>query len=96
MIIALSFPPSVNEYLFMVQARGIQIRENVRHMGVQVLEQMVRSAYSSQRHRYETLRRAKNRPLILLPKAHPVSGDDISSGMKDYILLRPTENNTVV
>ncbi len=30
----------------MVQARGIQIRENVRHMGVQVLEQMVRSAYS--------------------------------------------------
>ncbi len=46
MIIALSFPPSVNEYLFMVQARGIQIRENVRHMGVQVLEQMVRSAYS--------------------------------------------------
>lgn len=45
-IIALSFPLSVNEYLFMVQARGIQIRENVRSMGAQVLEQMVRSAYN--------------------------------------------------
>ncbi len=30
----------------MVQARGIQIRQNVRNMGVQVLEQMVRSAYN--------------------------------------------------
>uniref|UniRef100_A0A9J7Y324 Beta-1,4-galactosyltransferase n=2 Tax=Cyprinus carpio TaxID=7962 RepID=A0A9J7Y324_CYPCA len=41
-----SAPGIVNEYLFMVQARGIQIRENVRSMGAQVLEQMVRSAYN--------------------------------------------------
>lgn len=39
--------PTVNEYLFMVQARGLQIRENVRSIGVQVLEQMVRGAYSN-------------------------------------------------
>lgn len=30
----------------MVQARGIQIRENVRYMGAQVIEQMVRGAYN--------------------------------------------------
>ncbi|XP_016107045.1 beta-1,4-galactosyltransferase 5 isoform X2 [Sinocyclocheilus grahami] len=42
-----SAPGIVNEYLFMVQARGIQIRENVRNMGAQVLEQMVRSAYNT-------------------------------------------------
>ncbi|XP_016891438.1 beta-1,4-galactosyltransferase 5 isoform X2 [Cynoglossus semilaevis] len=36
----------VNEYMFMVQARGIQIRENVRNIGAQVLEQVVRGAYS--------------------------------------------------
>lgn len=40
-------PFTVNEYLFMVQARGIQIRENVRSIGAQVLEQVVRGAYSS-------------------------------------------------
>uniref|UniRef100_A0A8C9U9X9 Beta-1,4-galactosyltransferase n=1 Tax=Scleropages formosus TaxID=113540 RepID=A0A8C9U9X9_SCLFO len=39
--------PTVNEYLFMVQARGVQIRENVRSIGVQVLEQVVRGAYSN-------------------------------------------------
>ncbi|KAG9332613.1 hypothetical protein JZ751_014711, partial [Albula glossodonta] len=38
---------TVNEYLFMVQARGIQIRENVRSIGAQVLEQVVRGAYSN-------------------------------------------------
>ncbi|KAG5838364.1 beta-1,4-galactosyltransferase 5 isoform X1 [Anguilla rostrata] len=42
-----SAPGIVNEYLFMVQARGIQIRENVRSIGAQVLEQVVRGAYSS-------------------------------------------------
>ncbi|XP_048840232.1 beta-1,4-galactosyltransferase 5 isoform X1 [Brienomyrus brachyistius] len=42
-----SAPGIVNEYLFMVQARGLQIRENVRSIGVQVLEQMVRGAYSN-------------------------------------------------
>ncbi|KAM7404852.1 hypothetical protein PAMP_012163 [Pampus punctatissimus] len=36
----------VNEYVFMVQARGIQIRENVKNIGAQVLEQVVRGAYS--------------------------------------------------
>lgn len=38
------FPPlfTVNEYVFMVQARGIQIRD----IGAQVLEQVVRGAYS--------------------------------------------------
>lgn len=30
----------------MVQARGIQIRENVKNIGAQVLEQVVRGAYS--------------------------------------------------
>ena len=41
-------PPlsTVNEYVFMVQARGIQIRENVKNIGAQVLEQVVRGAYS--------------------------------------------------
>ncbi|ROL44860.1 Beta-1,4-galactosyltransferase 5 [Anabarilius grahami] len=41
-----NFKERVNEYLFMAQARGIQIRENVRNMGAQVLEQMVRTAYN--------------------------------------------------
>lgn len=36
----------MNEYVFMVQARGIQIRENVKNIGAQVLEQVVRGAYS--------------------------------------------------
>lgn len=36
----------MNEYVFMVQARGIQIRENVKNIGSQVLEQVVRGAYS--------------------------------------------------
>ena len=45
---ALSLSPlsTVNEYVFMVQARGIQIRENVKNIGAQVLEQVVRGAYS--------------------------------------------------
>lgn len=30
----------------MVQARGIQIRENVKNIGAQVLEQVVRGAYN--------------------------------------------------
>lgn len=30
----------------MVQARGIQIRENMKNIGAQVLEQVVRGAYS--------------------------------------------------
>ncbi|KAJ8265348.1 hypothetical protein COCON_G00144470 [Conger conger] len=47
-IFVLTYTPGiVNEYLFMVQARGIQIRENVRSIGAQVLEQVVRGAYSS-------------------------------------------------
>lgn len=37
---------TVNEYVFMVQARGIQIRENMKNIGAQVLEQVVRGAYS--------------------------------------------------
>lgn len=37
---------AVNEYVFMVQARGIQIRENMKNIGAQVLEQVVRGAYS--------------------------------------------------
>ncbi|XP_060793129.1 beta-1,4-galactosyltransferase 5 [Neoarius graeffei] len=41
-----SAPGIVNEYLFMVQARGMQIRENVKNIGAQVLEQVVRTAYS--------------------------------------------------
>lgn len=36
----------MNEYVFMVQARGIQIRDNVKNIGAQVLEQVVRGAYS--------------------------------------------------
>lgn len=36
----------MNEYVFMVQARGIQIRENMKNIGAQVLEQVVRGAYS--------------------------------------------------
>lgn len=36
----------MNEYVFMVQARGIQIRENVKNIGAQVLEQVVRGAYN--------------------------------------------------
>lgn len=42
----LLFLSTVNEYVFMVQARGIQIRENVKTIGAQVLEQVVRGAYS--------------------------------------------------
>nr|XP_040049428.1 LOW QUALITY PROTEIN: beta-1,4-galactosyltransferase 5 [Gasterosteus aculeatus aculeatus] len=42
-----SAPGIVNEYVFMVQARGIQIRENVKNIGAQVLEQVVRGAYSA-------------------------------------------------
>ncbi|KPP62686.1 beta-1,4-galactosyltransferase 5-like [Scleropages formosus] len=38
-------PPAVNEYLFMVQARGIRIQQNVRTFGAQVLEQVVRGTY---------------------------------------------------
>ncbi|XP_036388279.1 beta-1,4-galactosyltransferase 5-like [Megalops cyprinoides] len=41
-----SAPGIVNEYLFMVQARGVWIRENVRSIGAQVLDQVVRGAYS--------------------------------------------------
>lgn len=37
---------AVNEYLFAVQARSIQIRKNVKTIGAQVLEQVVRGAYS--------------------------------------------------
>lgn len=37
---------TVNEYVFMVQARGIQIRENMKNIGVQVLEQVVRGTYN--------------------------------------------------
>ncbi|XP_040186792.1 beta-1,4-galactosyltransferase 5 [Rana temporaria] len=39
-------PGIVNTYLFMMQARGILIRENMRTIGAQVYEQMVRSAYA--------------------------------------------------
>lgn len=39
------FFAAVNEYVFMVQARGIQIRENMKNIGAQVLEQVVRGAY---------------------------------------------------
>ncbi|XP_010874121.2 beta-1,4-galactosyltransferase 5 [Esox lucius] len=41
-----SAPGIVNEYLFMVQATGIQIKQNVRNIGAQVLEQVVRGGYS--------------------------------------------------
>uniref|UniRef100_U3J7L0 Beta-1,4-galactosyltransferase n=2 Tax=Neognathae TaxID=8825 RepID=U3J7L0_ANAPP len=37
---------SVNTYLFMMQAQGIMIRENMRTIGAQVYEQVVRSAYA--------------------------------------------------
>uniref|UniRef100_A0A8K9WMQ1 Beta-1,4-galactosyltransferase n=1 Tax=Oncorhynchus mykiss TaxID=8022 RepID=A0A8K9WMQ1_ONCMY len=36
----------VNEYLFMVQATGIHIKDNVKNIGVQVLEQVVRGGYN--------------------------------------------------
>uniref|UniRef100_H3BCF4 Beta-1,4-galactosyltransferase n=1 Tax=Latimeria chalumnae TaxID=7897 RepID=H3BCF4_LATCH len=36
----------VNTYLFMVQAQGIMIRENMRTIGAQVYEQVVRGAYA--------------------------------------------------
>ncbi|KAE8576302.1 hypothetical protein XENTR_v10004143 [Xenopus tropicalis] len=39
-------PGIVNTYLFMMQARGIIIRENMRTIGAQVYEQVVRSAYA--------------------------------------------------
>ncbi|XP_065547553.1 beta-1,4-galactosyltransferase 5 isoform X1 [Lathamus discolor] len=39
-------PGIVNTYLFMMQARGIMIRENMRTIGAQVYEQVVRSAYA--------------------------------------------------
>lgn len=44
----LSFPhfSTVNTYLFMVQAQGILLRDNVRTIGAQVYEQVVRSAYA--------------------------------------------------
>lgn len=47
----MSFSPSllssaVNTYLFMMQAQGILIRDNMRTIGAQVYEQVVRSAYA--------------------------------------------------
>uniref|UniRef100_A0A8C8F624 Beta-1,4-galactosyltransferase n=1 Tax=Oncorhynchus tshawytscha TaxID=74940 RepID=A0A8C8F624_ONCTS len=36
----------LNEYLFMVQATGIHIKDNVKNIGVQVLEQVVRGGYN--------------------------------------------------
>ncbi|NXX75321.1 B4GT5 galactosyltransferase, partial [Urocolius indicus] len=39
-------PGIVNTYLFMMQAQGIIIRENMRTIGAQVYEQVVRSAYA--------------------------------------------------
>ncbi|KAG8447069.1 hypothetical protein GDO86_014499 [Hymenochirus boettgeri] len=39
-------PGIVNTYLFMMQARGIIIRENMRTIGAQVYEQVVRGAYA--------------------------------------------------
>ncbi|XP_053547661.1 beta-1,4-galactosyltransferase 5 [Bombina bombina] len=39
-------PGIVNTYLFMMQARGIIIRENMRTMGAQVYEQVLRGAYA--------------------------------------------------
>ncbi|KAM8947045.1 beta-1,4-galactosyltransferase 5 isoform 2-T2 [Pelodytes ibericus] len=39
-------PGIVNTYLFMMQARGILIRQNMRTIGAQVYEQVVRSAYA--------------------------------------------------
>ncbi|KAJ7401022.1 Beta-1,4-galactosyltransferase 5 [Pitangus sulphuratus] len=39
-------PGIVNTYLFMMQAQGIMIRENMRTIGAQVYEQVVRSAYA--------------------------------------------------
>ncbi|XP_063064733.1 beta-1,4-galactosyltransferase 5 [Engraulis encrasicolus] len=41
-----SAPGIVNEYLFMVKARGIHFQENVQKIGAQVIEQVVRGAYS--------------------------------------------------
>ncbi|XP_038842090.1 beta-1,4-galactosyltransferase 5 [Salvelinus namaycush] len=41
-----SAPGIVNEYLFMVQATGIHIKDNVKNIGVQVLEQVVRGGYN--------------------------------------------------
>ncbi|KAJ8016059.1 hypothetical protein DPEC_G00003200 [Dallia pectoralis] len=41
-----SAPGIVNEYLFMVQATGIHIKENVKNIGAQVLEQVVRGGYN--------------------------------------------------
>uniref|UniRef100_G1PM08 Beta-1,4-galactosyltransferase n=1 Tax=Myotis lucifugus TaxID=59463 RepID=G1PM08_MYOLU len=38
--------PAVNTYLFMMQAQGILIRDNMRTIGAQVYEQVVRSAYA--------------------------------------------------
>ncbi|KAF3817385.1 hypothetical protein GH733_012676 [Mirounga leonina] len=37
---------SMNTYLFMMQAQGILIRDNMRTIGAQVYEQVVRSAYA--------------------------------------------------
>ncbi|EMP35754.1 Beta-1,4-galactosyltransferase 5 [Chelonia mydas] len=37
---------TLNTYLFMMQAQGIMIRENMRTIGAQVYEQVVRSAYA--------------------------------------------------
>ncbi|XP_073436608.1 beta-1,4-galactosyltransferase 5 isoform X3 [Dendrobates tinctorius] len=39
-------PGIVNTYLFMMQAHGMIIRENIRTMGVQMYEQVVRGAYA--------------------------------------------------
>ncbi|XP_077109420.1 LOW QUALITY PROTEIN: beta-1,4-galactosyltransferase 5 [Ranitomeya variabilis] len=39
-------PGTVTTYLFMMQAHGMIIRENIRTMGVQMYEQVVRGAYA--------------------------------------------------
>ncbi|XP_023652517.2 beta-1,4-galactosyltransferase 5-like isoform X2 [Paramormyrops kingsleyae] len=42
-----SAPGIANEYLFRVQACGIQIRQNMQSLGAQVLQQVIRGTYSS-------------------------------------------------
>ncbi len=72
----------------MVQARGIQIRQNVRNMGVQVLEQMVRSAYNVNGTGMNALKNREHTTNV--PIQHPVRK------WRRYILLRPTGNSNVL
>ncbi|KAL4630635.1 beta-1,4-galactosyltransferase 5-like, partial [Arapaima gigas] len=52
-------PPTVNEYLFMVQARSIRIQQNVRSFGAQILDQVMHGNNTGGAHHRHTSHRSQ-------------------------------------